>query len=123
MYRRAISGYLLSSEAFDTNSRKKHSTVWPPAPLLGHFDFLVYFSVFIRHVLVGGLGPDVYQLFVKGHGVFCNPASNGAPAKLRLAYEVAPIAFLVEAAGGRSSNGKCSALDVVRQPGSDYVCE
>ncbi|CDJ42603.1 sedoheptulose-1,7 bisphosphatase, putative [Eimeria tenella] len=60
----------------------------------------------------GGLGPDVYQLFVKGHGVFCNPASDEAPAKLRLAFEVAPIAFIVEAAGGRSSNGKRSALDV-----------
>lgn len=60
----------------------------------------------------GGLGPDVYQLFVKGHGVFCNPASRGAPAKLRLAYEVAPIAFLVEAAGGLSSDGSGSALDV-----------
>lgn len=64
-------------------------------------------------LLPGGLGPDVYQLFVKGHGVFCNPASDGAPAKLRLAFEVAPIAFIVEAAGGRSSNGKRSALDVV----------
>lgn len=56
----------------------------------------------------------MYQLFVKGHGVFCNPASKGAPAKLRLAYEVAPIAFLVEAAGGLSSDGSGSALDVVR---------
>ncbi|KAL8429832.1 hypothetical protein ACSSS7_006280 [Eimeria intestinalis] len=60
----------------------------------------------------GGLGPDVYQLFVKGHGIFCNPASGGAPAKLRVLYEVAPIALLVEAAGGCSSSGKGSALDV-----------
>ncbi|KAL8454924.1 hypothetical protein Emag_001290 [Eimeria magna] len=60
-----------------------------------------------------GLGPDVYQLFVKGHGIFCNPASTGAPAKLRVLYEVAPIALLVEAAGGSSSYGNSSALDVV----------
>ncbi|KAL8453141.1 hypothetical protein Emed_001011 [Eimeria media] len=60
-----------------------------------------------------GLGPDVYQIFVKGHGIFCNPASTGAPAKLRVLYEVAPIALLVEAAGGCSSSGNSSALDVV----------
>ncbi|XP_026191043.1 sedoheptulose-1,7-bisphosphatase, chloroplastic [Cyclospora cayetanensis] len=63
----------------------------------------------------GGIGPDVYQLFIKSQGVFCNPASPAAPAKLRLAYEVAPIAFLVEAAGGATSTGSGSALDVPLQ--------
>lgn len=62
---------------------------------------------------IGGLGPDVYQLFIKGQGIFCNPASKGAPAKLRLLYEVAPIGFLVEAAGGRTSHGSGSVLDLV----------
>eukprot|EP00920_Eleutheroschizon_duboscqi_P001111 GHVT01002662.1.p1 GENE.GHVT01002662.1~~GHVT01002662.1.p1 ORF type:complete len:361 (+),score=82.51 GHVT01002662.1:251-1333(+) len=60
----------------------------------------------------GGLVPDVYQMFVKGQGIFCNPASAKAPAKLRLCYEVAPIANLIEAAGGKTSSGKESLLDV-----------
>jgi len=58
----------------------------------------------------GGLVPDVYHIFAKGGGVFCNPVSSAAPAKLRLLYEVAPLAFVVEAAGGASNNGEGSAL-------------
>lgn len=38
-----------------------------------------------------------------------------APAKLRLAFEVAPIALLVEGAEGETSDGTKSALDVVRR--------
>ncbi|CDJ35958.1 sedoheptulose-1,7 bisphosphatase, putative [Eimeria mitis] len=98
---------------------KKGAKIFSPANLRAAQDLPAYNEMVQRWMeerytlrYTGGLGPDVYQLFVKGHGVFCNPASNKAPAKLRLAYEVAPIAFLVEAAGGRSSNGKCSALDV-----------
>lgn len=99
--------------------RKEGAKIFSPANLRAAQDLPAYNKMVQqwmekRYTLryTGGLGPDVYQLFVKGHGVFCNPASSGAPAKLRLAYEVAPIAYLVEAAGGRSSNGKCSALDV-----------
>ncbi|KAG5183466.1 Sedoheptulose-bisphosphatase [Tribonema minus] len=50
----------------------------------------------------GGMVPDVYYSLVKGKGVFANVPSPSAPAKLRLLYECAPIALLVEAAGGRS---------------------
>merc|ERR1712070_885002 len=59
----------------------------------------------------GGLVPDVYQQFTKTQGVFCNPTS---PAKLRLAFEAAPFALLVEKAGGKSSDGVTggSVLDV-----------
>ena len=41
-----------------------------------------------------------------------NPASSSAPAKLRLLYECAPLALIVEAAGGASSNGKESILSM-----------
>lgn len=41
-----------------------------------------------------------------------NPASSSAPAKLRLLYECAPLALIVEAAGGTSSNGKESILSM-----------
>lgn len=49
---------------------------------------------------------------VKGKGIFVNPASAAAPAKLRVLYEVGPIAYLIEKAGGKSSDGVGSALDI-----------
>jgi len=63
----------------------------------------------------GGLVPDVYQQFTKRQGVFANPTSPKSPAKLRLSFEAAPVALLVERAGGKSSDGStgCSLLDVV----------
>lgn len=50
----------------------------------------------------GGMVPDVYHILVKGKGTFTNISSPKARAKLRLLYECAPIAFIVEAAEGRS---------------------
>ena len=42
------------------------------------------------------------------------PASQTAPSgKLRLAYEANPMAFIVEQAGGRASDGKRRILDIV----------
>jgi hypothetical protein len=35
-------------------------------------------------------------LGAQGGGVFCNPRSPSAPAKLRLLYECAPLALIVE---------------------------
>jgi len=62
----------------------------------------------------GGLVPDVYQQFTKNQGIFCNPTSENAPAKLRLAFEAAPFGLLVEKAGGKTSDGVSgnSVLDV-----------
>jgi fructose-1,6-bisphosphatase len=48
---------------------------------------------------------------VQGGGIFCNPESQSAPAKLRLLYEAAPMAFIVEAAKGGSHDGHGSMLD------------
>mmetsp|Transcript_7237 Transcript_7237/g.19393 ORF Transcript_7237/g.19393 Transcript_7237/m.19393 type:complete len:341 (+) Transcript_7237:84-1106(+) len=59
----------------------------------------------------GGMVPDVHHLIAKGGGIFVNPSSSSAPAKLRLLYECAPLALIIEAAGGASSNGKESILD------------
>lgn len=44
-------------------------------------------------------------------GVFCNPSSVSAPAKLRLLYEAAPMAFIIESAAGASHDGHGSILD------------
>jgi len=62
----------------------------------------------------GGLVPDICQQFTKGRGVFAYPATENAPAKLRLAFEAAPFANLVEKSGGKSSDGVTggSILDV-----------
>jgi sedoheptulose-bisphosphatase len=50
----------------------------------------------------GGLVPDVYHILIKGEGVMSNASSIRAPAKLRLAFEAAPIAFIIEHSGGLS---------------------
>jgi sedoheptulose-bisphosphatase len=50
----------------------------------------------------GGLVPDVYHILVKQGGVLSNASSKSAKAKLRLLYECAPIALIIEAAGGGS---------------------
>ncbi|WIA12870.1 hypothetical protein OEZ85_006493 [Tetradesmus obliquus] len=62
----------------------------------------------------GGMVPDVFQIIVKEKGVFTNVTSPSTKAKLRILFEVAPLALMVEQAGGASScDGLCkSALDV-----------
>jgi len=60
----------------------------------------------------GALVADVNQVVTNG-GVFAYPALSGRPAgKLRLQFEANPIAHVVEAAGGLSSTGHGSILDV-----------
>lgn len=57
---------------------------------------------------------DVHRILTRG-GVFLYPvdAENKAQGgKLRLLYEAFPMAMIVEAAGGRASNGKTDLLDV-----------
>lgn len=63
----------------------------------------------------GGLVPDVSQQFTKCQGIFTNPTSEKCPAKLRLAFEACPFGFLVEKAGGLTSDGVTgnSVLEVI----------
>jgi fructose-1,6-bisphosphatase I len=61
----------------------------------------------------GGMAPDVHHLLSKGEGVFCNIGGSKYPeGKLRLIFECGPFAFLIEEAGGASSNGRQSILDI-----------
>jgi sedoheptulose-bisphosphatase len=61
----------------------------------------------------GGMAPDCYHIFIKGEGVFSSVSSEPSVApKLRVLYECLPIAFLIEKAGGLSSNGEMSLLDI-----------
>jgi len=59
------------------------------------------------------MAPDCYFIFIKGEGVFSSVAAEPkVSAKLRVLYECLPIAFLIEKAGGLSSNGEISLLDI-----------
>lgn len=63
----------------------------------------------------GALVGDVNQVLGYG-GVFAYPALKSKPAgKLRHQFEAAPIAYIVECAGGRSSDGRQSILEI--EPG------
>ncbi|KAI8932865.1 hypothetical protein NX059_010346 [Plenodomus lindquistii] len=48
----------------------------------------------------GGLVPDVVHALIKGHGVYISPVTEKSKAKLRRLYELAPVALIVECAGG-----------------------
>lgn len=61
----------------------------------------------------GGMVPDINHMFMKEEGIFTYPGYHEKPdGKLRLLYECAPIALLVEEAGGRATNGKERILDL-----------
>jgi fructose-1,6-bisphosphatase I len=60
----------------------------------------------------GAMIADVNQVLTYG-GVFSYPALESAPnGKLRLQFEGIPIGYIIESAGGRSSDGERSILDV-----------
>ena len=58
---------------------------------------------------------DMHRTLLKG-GIFMYPADKKDPkkpeGKLRLLYECAPFAYLVEHAGGAASTGTMPVLDV-----------
>lgn len=61
----------------------------------------------------GAMVSDLHRILVQG-GVFLYPGTVKKPeGKLRLLYENAPLAFLIEQAGGRASTGTQAILDVV----------
>lgn len=61
----------------------------------------------------GALVGDFHRILFQG-GVFLYPGTVKKPeGKLRLLYETAPLAFLMEQAGGRASTGTQDILDVV----------
>lgn len=61
----------------------------------------------------GALIGDFHRILYQG-GVFLYPGTGKQPqGKLRLLYEAAPLAFLMEQAGGRASTGTEDILDFV----------
>ncbi|GLT93002.1 hypothetical protein SLE2022_108100 [Rubroshorea leprosula] len=79
------------------------------------YDELINYYVKEKYTLryTGGMVPDVNQIIVKEKGIFTNVMSPSSKAKLRLLFEVAPLGFLIEKAGGYSSDGHQSVLDKV----------
>ncbi|MFZ6693615.1 class 1 fructose-bisphosphatase [Undibacterium sp. SXout20W] len=84
---------------------------------------------YVDEMLAGSTGPrgkefnmrwiasmvaDVHRILNRG-GVFMYPADKREPdkaGKLRLMYEANPMSFIVEQAGGASTNGKQRMLDI-----------
>ncbi|MEA5573923.1 class 1 fructose-bisphosphatase [Calothrix sp. UHCC 0171] len=61
----------------------------------------------------GAMVSDIHRVLLQG-GVFLYPGTLQNPeGKLRLLYETAPLAFVIEQAGGRATTGNIEILDVV----------
>ena len=61
---------------------------------------------------IGSLVGDMHRNLIKG-GIYIYPAtSNNASGKLRLLYECYPMAFIMEQAGGKATDGKINILDI-----------
>lgn len=61
---------------------------------------------------IGSLVADFHRNLLKG-GIYLYPATAKAPqGKLRLMYECNALAFIVEQAGGKSSNGQLRTMEI-----------
>ena len=61
----------------------------------------------------GGFVPDINQLLIKRGGIFSYPALKKRPqGKLRLLFELQPMAFIIEQAGGKATDGKQDILSI-----------
>ena len=61
---------------------------------------------------IGSMVADIHRNLLYG-GIFMYPGDSRNPnGKLRMMYECNPMAYIVEAAGGRASNGKQRILEI-----------
>jgi len=61
---------------------------------------------------IGSLVGDIHRNLLYG-GIFMYPGTKSAQSgKLRLMYECFPMAFIVEQAGGKATNGRMRILDI-----------
>lgn len=61
----------------------------------------------------GGFVPDINQILIKRGGIFTYPALRGSPnGKLRLIFELQPMALLMEQAGGMATDGRQNILSI-----------
>ncbi|MCL2669912.1 MAG: fructose-1,6-bisphosphatase [Syntrophaceae bacterium] len=61
----------------------------------------------------GGFVPDINQILIKRGGIFSYPALKKSPkGKLRLLFELQPMAFIIEQAGGIATDGETDILSL-----------
>lgn len=61
----------------------------------------------------GGFVPDINQVLIKRGGIFTYPALKNSPnGKLRLLFELQPMAFIIEQAGGKATDGRQDILSI-----------
>jgi fructose-1,6-bisphosphatase I len=62
---------------------------------------------------IGSLASDIHRNMIKG-GIYLYPTSSKAlKGKLRLLYECNPMAFIVEQAGGKASDGFSRVMEII----------
>ncbi|GMB95387.1 Fructose-1,6-bisphosphatase Fbp [Helicobacter heilmannii] len=78
-----------------------------------YVEFLMsFFKQGYRLRYSGSMVADIHHLLSKEGGLFCYPATTDAPlGKLRKLFEVYPLAFVVEKAGGLSFDGMQNILN------------
>ncbi len=98
---------------------KERGTIFSPGGLRA--DYLPAHEKLVRYLendgyklrYSGGFVPDINQILLKGGGLFMYPATTkAANGKLRLPFELNPMAYLMEAAGGAASNGEKPILEL-----------
>ena len=61
---------------------------------------------------IGSLVADFHRNLLKG-GIYIYPSTKESPnGKLRLLYECSPLAFLIEQAGGKATNGQDRIMEI-----------
>jgi fructose-1,6-bisphosphatase I len=101
--------YVLSQECIMLEER---GSLYSPGGLRkdftnGHLKYLEYLEAQgykLRYS--GGFVPDINQVLIKRGGIFTYPALKKSPrGKLRLLFELQPMAFIIEQAGGIATDG------------------
>ena len=108
--------YVLSEENITLNERGSIYSLgglrkdWTPE----HLKFVEYLeSEGYKLRYSGGFVPDINQVLIKRGGIFTYPALKRKPeGKLRLIFELQPMAYIMEQAGGMATNGKEDILSI-----------
>jgi fructose-1,6-bisphosphatase I len=108
--------YVLSEENITV---KERGNIYSPGGLRkdsteNHLKFLEYLEAEgykLRYS--GGFVPDINQILIKRGGIFTYPALKKSPhGKLRLLFELQPMAFILEQAGGVATDGREEILSI-----------
>lgn len=115
--------YVLSEENITLNEKGSIYSLgglrrdWTP----GHLEYIEHLEkegYKLRYS--GGFVPDINQVLIKKGGIFTYPALKKSPhGKLRLLFELQPMAFLIEQAGGMATDGKQDIL-AIKPEGLDH---